>query len=154
MGSNKNESISFEAIATCLLRSAQSRPWMKGANQGNVAYLCDKDLAALDNEIRERAYISKALDTVTVTDKAAKLKIARIQKGIEFLRILKCDKLAMALDNIDVKPPSCAWVNDLINDIVIVLPSHTTHVLQLFNVGLTGALKQKFTNIFHAIIRK
>ena len=70
----KHEPISFEAIGTCLLRSAMSRPWKKGENQGNVTYLCEKDLSALDNEIRERAYISKALDTVTVTDEAAKLK--------------------------------------------------------------------------------
>ena len=36
---------------------------------------------------------------------------------------------------------------------VLVLPSHTTHVLQLFDVGLAGVLKTKFTNIFMEFLR-
>ena len=51
----KHESLSFEAIVSCLLRSAMSRVWKKGENQGNVAYLCNQDIIILDNEIRERA---------------------------------------------------------------------------------------------------
>ena len=37
---------------------------------------------------------------------------------------------------------------------VLVLPSHTTHVLQLFDIGLAGALKEKFTREFHKNLKK
>ena len=33
---------------------------------------------------------------------------------------------------------------------VLVLPSHTTHVMQMFDVGLAGALKNRFTQHFNA----
>ena len=36
---------------------------------------------------------------------------------------------------------------------VIVLPAHTTHVLQVFDVGLAGVLKKLFTDIFTSLLR-
>ena len=109
----KNECISQEAISTCITRSALSRYWKKGESPGNNTYLCNADLIQLDIEIRERAQVCKALDTVEVTDVAAKLKTSRIQKGVEFLKLLRCTRLANELDNIEIKPPSRTWVNDL-----------------------------------------
>ena len=67
--------------------------------------MCDADLILLDIEIKERAQITHALDTVTITDEAAKLKIARINNGVKFLKLLKCQTLALKLDNIEVLPP-------------------------------------------------
>ena len=113
----KQETLSQEAISTCLTRSALSRSWKKGENMGNTSYLCNADLKLLDEEIKERASICKALDTVTVTDEAAKLKTSRIKKGAEFLRLLRCSRLASELENIEISPPSRPWVNDLLNRI-------------------------------------
>ena len=94
----KGEVLSFEALATCLMRSSVSIVQKKGENQDNVPYLCDADTKELDKEIRERAYLSKALSTISVLDEAAKLKVSRIKKGVEFLLLLKCDKLASLLE--------------------------------------------------------
>ena len=101
-----NETISQEAISSCLTRSALSRKWKKGENLGKFTYLCNADLVSLDNEIKERAQVSHALDTVSITDEAAKLKTTRINKGAEFLRLIKCPQLAAKLDNIEIVPPS------------------------------------------------
>ena len=113
----KRETISQEAISSCLSRSDLSRSWKKGDSPGNNTYLCNADLILLDTEIKERAQVCKALDTVEVTDEAAKLKTKRIQKGIEFLKLVRCPRLASELDNIEIKPPSRPWVNDLTNRI-------------------------------------
>ena len=71
----KGETLSQEAILTCLFRSALSRIWKKGENQGNNPYLCTKDLNILDKEIHERAYITRAFDTMEVIDEATKLRV-------------------------------------------------------------------------------
>ena len=36
---------------------------------------------------------------------------------------------------------------------IIVLPAHTTHVLQLFDVSLASPLKKKFTELFKSLLR-
>ena len=37
---------------------------------------------------------------------------------------------------------------------VIILTAHTTHVMQLFVVGLASPLKSRFTQIFHSMLKK
>ena len=37
---------------------------------------------------------------------------------------------------------------------VLTLPSHMTHVLQLFDVGLASPLKQRHGHLFHAMLKK
>ena len=37
---------------------------------------------------------------------------------------------------------------------VIILPAHTTHVLQLFDVGLAAILKKRFTALLLEMLKK
>lgn len=83
-----NETISFEAISACIIRSGLSLPWKKGECRGNNPYLCEEDYKKLEELIAERANLTQALTTKTVLDEAEEIKIRRYQKCIEFLNLL------------------------------------------------------------------
>ena len=128
------------------------KPWKKGECQGQSTYLCDKDLKSLDEEIRERASICKALDTVEVCDEAAKLKASRIQNGVKFLLLLRCPKLAQFLETKDINPPSRPWVNDLIKRIEVHL-AHVTFVDNKRFLACSYHVIDVFFNEFSSLIR-
>ena len=110
-----NEQISKDALKTCALRTAFSRWWKKGSlRNGNTDYLVEEDLEILKKEIAERAALHNALDTVSVLDEAQKLKVERYNKAIEFLRLIRSEKLANKLEDVVIQKPSRSWINTII----------------------------------------
>ena len=110
----KGDKLYPAAIKSCLLRSALSRKWVKGANNGNINYLCDQDNQLLKEEVHERAMMSDALTTISIRDEAVKLKTARFIKGANFLREIGCERLATNLDHEESDAPSRSWINGIL----------------------------------------
>ena len=107
--------ISKDAMRTCVLRSAFSLWWHKGTlNKGSSDYLIEDDMSTLRQEIEERALLHNALDTVSVLDEAQNLKIERYNKAIEFLRLMRSEKLAATLEDTIIQKPSRSWVNNIL----------------------------------------
>ena len=115
------ENLRLEAIGTAIHRTALSRRWDKGMHGGNQSYLCDEDMKLLEQEIKERAMMCKALNTVTILDQAEKLKNRRIQKAFEFLNALGAEKSAQNLIEDDVGTPCRTWINNITKKIDVYL---------------------------------
>ena len=111
-----NLSISKDALSTCAKRTAFSLYWRKGETTNcKLDYLTPDDLEELKRVIKERVELHNALDTVSVLDEAQKLKTERVQKAIEFLRLIRSDGLAQQLDDTNVPKPSSSWTNNILH---------------------------------------
>ena len=87
------ESISQEAIATCLFRTAFGLRWEKGMSGGNTGYLSGADLETLATTVRERARVDKAFDKNAIIEEAFSLKKKRRQPiAFETLSLLRAPK--------------------------------------------------------------
>ena len=108
-----DENLRFEAIETAIMRAALSRPWEKGMAGGNQPFLCDQDMKALEQVIKDRAMICKALNTVTILDEAGRLKNLRLLKAVEFLKALGADRSAQSIALDDTEGPCKTWINSI-----------------------------------------
>ena len=110
-----------DSMNTCVRRTAFSLWWRKGTlAYGTNDYLTKIDMETLKMEIRERAELHNALDTVSILDFAQKLKIERYNKAIEFLRLMRSEKTAEMLENEPISKPTRTWTNNLLQ----ILESH------------------------------
>ena len=104
-----------DSMNTCVRRTAFSLWWRKGTlAYGTNDYLTKIDMETLKMEIRERAELHNALDTVSILDFAQKLKIERYNKAIEFLRLMRSEKTAEMLENEPISKPTRTWTNNLV----------------------------------------
>ena len=71
----------------------------------------------LVREIAERAEMGQALVTVSILDEAKKLKRARKEKAIEFLKLINSDTISKKEEMKQLKKPSRTWVNKVIQKI-------------------------------------
>ena len=109
--------LSFDAIATFAIRTSYSMKWVPGQSGGNHDYLSEPDMLNLEREIAERAEMGQALVTVSILDEAKKLKRARKEKAIEFLKLINSDTISKKEEMKQLKKPSRTWVNKVIQKI-------------------------------------
>ena len=113
--------ISKEAIATAIRRASHSLPWIQGMSGGSDPYLPPVDMQTLKETARSRAYMTDALDTITVRDLALRLKKERQQDAISFLKRLHCFSMADEEEKTIYDEPSRTWINKRIAEIDVNL---------------------------------
>ena len=111
------ETISHAALNTAIIRTSLSRRWTKGMLGGNEYYLCDQDMEALEEEIKTRAQMCKALNTITILDEATKLKTMRYMKAKDFLFEIGSTELASKISQTVISSPCRTWINMVLDRI-------------------------------------
>ena len=107
--------LSWNAVRTCIIRSSLSLHWQQSVlKNGTTEYLIREDMETLKQEIRERAEVHNALDTISILDEAKNLKISRQNKAIEFLRLVHSDGLADKLSEELIEKPKRSWINGIL----------------------------------------
>ena len=76
--------------------------------------MCDQDNQLLKGEVRERAMISYALTTISIRDEAVKVNTPLFVKGVNFLRGIGCERLAINLDHEESNTPSRSLINRIL----------------------------------------
>lgn len=85
-----NDSISKEAIKTCLKRSSLSLQWTKGCICGAIPLLSEVDVIDLKDHVIENSFDGNYLDIDDAVEKATFLRNARFQNATKFLQIINC----------------------------------------------------------------
>ena len=102
-------------MRTCVLRCAFSLPLEQGKlNTGFSDYLIPEDMETLKLEIRERAELHNALNTITVLEEAQNLKIHRNNFAISFLQLMRSDGLAETRKEKTINKPKRSWINKVL----------------------------------------
>ena len=112
-----HETLSADALGTCINRTCLSIIWEKGMSGGNNYYLNDQDTETLCVDVREKARMDRAYDTTSILEEAYRLKLLRIDKAIKALEILKAWKYAEKLQKTTIEKPTRQWVNSLLERI-------------------------------------
>ena len=115
--------LSMDAITTCITRGAIGFPWNKGMKGGDRPYLCPCDMKRLSDTIRNSAASGAQLDATDVVDEAARLKLERSQKGLQFLKQTNSPHLAVYISSYVSEVPSRTWLNGVLDELDAAIKS-------------------------------
>lgn len=85
-----NDSLSKDAIKTCLKRSSLSLQWIKGGCSGNLPLISEVDILALKEYAIENAIDGSFVDVEDIVEKANFLRKQRFQHATNFLTKCRC----------------------------------------------------------------
>lgn len=113
----------MEAIATCISRGALGFKWTKGMGGGDRPYLCPADMELLQQKITECAEGGAQMDATDVLDEASRLKLARTQKALLFLKATNSPNLASEINDYAIEPPTRSWLNMVLDKLDAAIKS-------------------------------
>ena len=112
------DSLSCEAIQTCLKRSSLSLEWIKGSTCGNIPLLSEVDVLTLKQNIIDNAFEGCYLNVEDTIEKAIFLRAQRFKLAQKFLiKIKYYGILRDIINKFQVHDDGRSWVYQHINEL-------------------------------------